>query len=121
MTRDGYRNFMLLFGVGIPLLMVALIAWLPRQLPKHINIPNRDYWLSPERREATYAALSASALWLGCLLTLFITGIHWLLIRANAFNPPRLESTPFLVVLAAFVIALVSWIVRLRRRFRIVT
>ena len=34
---------------------------LPRLAPNLINIPNRDYWLAPERRVATLAALDACA------------------------------------------------------------
>ena len=121
MTREGYRNFMLLFALGLPLLMIALIAWLPRLMPNQTNILNRGYWLAPERRAATFAVLSAYALWLGCLLTIFMGAIHWLLLRANAVNPPRLENTAFLLLLAAFAAVLALWIVMLVRRFRVVS
>jgi hypothetical protein len=118
MTRDGYRIFMLAFSVGVPLLVVALIGWLPRLAPNLINIPNRDYWLAPERREAALAALDASALWLGCLLTALAGAVHWLVIRANAVDPPKLENGPLLTLLGAFVAGLVCGIVVLMQRFR---
>ena len=118
MTRDAYRIFMLAFGFGVPLLVVALIGWLPRLAPNLINIPNRDYWLAPERRAATLAALDGCALWLGCLLTAMAGAVHWLIIRANAVNPPRLENGLLITLLAAFVVGLVCWIVVLLRRFR---
>ena len=118
MTRDGYRVFMLAFGIGFPLLMVMLISWLPRLAPNLTNIPNRAYWLAPERRETTFAVLSAYALWLGCLLTIFLGGVHWLVVRANAVSPPRLENGPFLALLGAFFVALIVWIFLLVRQFR---
>lgn len=118
MTRDDYRVFMLAFSFGLPLLVVALIGWLPRLAPNLINIPNRDYWLAPQRREAALATLDASALWLGCLLTAMAGGVHWLVIRANAVHPPQLENGPILALLGAFVAGLVCGIVVLMQRFR---
>lgn len=118
MTRDGYRLFMLAFSLGFPLLMVALISWLPRLVPDLTNIPNRAYWFAPERRETTLATLEAYALRLGCLLTVMAGGVHWLVIRANGVAPPRLENAPFLALLGAFLAALTLWIVMLLRRFR---
>jgi hypothetical protein len=118
MTRNAYRIFMLAFGFGVPLLVVALVGWLPRLAPNLINIPNRDYWLAPERRVATLAALDGCALWLGCLLTALAGGVHWLVIRANAVEPPRLENGLFVTLLGAFVAGLVCWIIVLLRRFR---
>lgn len=118
MTRDGYRLFMLAFGVGFPLLLTALIAWLPRLVPNLINIPNRDYWLAPERRETTLTTLSVYGLWQGCLLTILLGGVHWLVIRANSVNPPTLENAPFIALLAAFSVSLMVWLLMLLRQFR---
>jgi len=118
MTRDGYRIFMLLFAVGFPLVMAALISCLAWLMPNITNIPNRAYWLAPERRETTFAVLSGYALWLGCLLVLLMGGVHWLLVRANAVNPPKLENGPFIALLLVFVAATILWTVMLLRRFR---
>ena len=118
MARNAYRIFMLAFGFGLPLLVVALIGWLPRRAPNLINIPNRDYWLAPERRVATLAALDACALWLGCLLIALAGGVHWLIIRANTVDPPRLDNGLFVTLLGAFVACLACWIFVLLRRFR---
>ena len=53
MTRDGYLRFMLAFATVLPVVIVAMIGWLPRVFPRGINIPHRDLWLAPERRGAT--------------------------------------------------------------------
>lgn len=118
MTRDGYRIFMLAFSVGFPLVLVALIAGLPRLAPNLTNVPNRDYWLVPERREAALAALRDHALWLGCLSIAVAAGVHDLIIRANAQTPPRLDNGLFIALLGAFCAGLVLWIFMLLRRFR---
>ena len=55
MSRSGYTTFISLFGVALPL-FVIVICFLCRFLPAWtVNIPNREYWLSPERHSQTYA------------------------------------------------------------------
>lgn len=119
MTREGYRLFMLAFTIIFPLFVTGVVALGTRLVPtRYVNIPNRDYWLAPERREQTLAYLTTHALRLGCVMVLFSAGIHWLVMRANASTPPRLENGLFLAVLGAFVVAIVAWIGALMWRFR---
>ena len=75
------------------------MSLLPRVSDKAINLPNRDYWLAPPQREATFRFLTAHACWLGSLMVVFIVGIHLLLIAANATQPPRLPTQPFITLL----------------------
>lgn len=119
MTRDGYRRFMLLFIVVLPLGIVATMGWLPRIRPGWINIPNREHWLAPERRAATVDYLLAHACRLGVLMEALIAAIHSLLLAANAASPPRLSTTLFVTLLVAFLVALGVWIAALYRRFRL--
>ncbi len=118
MRRDIYRWFMLVFAVGLPLVLVVLMAYLPRYVPRATNIPNRDFWFAPERREQTLAYLAQCALQLGCLFTVFASGVHWLVLQANALKPPRLANAPFLTMLVVFLAILGIGIVALLRRFR---
>jgi hypothetical protein len=119
MTREGYRWFMLFFTVGFPTLMVLGIGGLPRLIPQYPNLPNRDYWLAPERRAQVFDFLTIHALWFGCLLVLFICSVHWLVVQANAPHSSRLANGPFLLVLGVFLAAIVVWTIGLYRRFRI--
>src|SRR5262245_3767721 len=118
MTRAGYVRFMLVFVVVLPSLLVAAIGLLPRLLPQWVNIPNRAYWLAPERRDDSLAFLLAHACWFGVLMVLFLAAIHYLLLQANAASPPRLPTAPFVALLAGFVAGLAVWMVMLYRRFR---
>ncbi len=46
------------FGLGLPLLTVVL-SFLVRFVPADlVNLPHREYWLAPERRDATYAFIA---------------------------------------------------------------
>ena len=118
MTRAGYVRFILLFVVVLPSLLVAAIGLLPRLFPQWVNLPNRAYWLAPERGDDSIDFLLAHACWFGVLMVLFIAAIHCLLLQANAASPPRLPTAPFVAVLAGFVAGLGVWMAMLYRRFR---
>ncbi len=118
MTRDFYRAYMLGFTVVFPLAIVGAIGWLPRLFPRHVNLPNRDYWLAPEQREQTLADLRALACWLGCMIVLFMAGIHFVILVANASVPPALPANLFIGIGLSFVALLALWIVILNRHFR---
>jgi uncharacterized membrane protein len=119
MTRDGYRLYMLAFAVGFAGVIVAMVGIVPRFFPAVVNVPNRAYWLAPERRTAAAAYLLAHAGLLGVLIEAVIAGVHWLVLAANSVSPPRLATAPFVALLAAFLVFLLVWLVALLRRFRL--
>ena len=51
-------------------------------------------------------------------MIVFITGIHFMLIAANATQPPRLPTQPFITLLVAFLVGIAIWAATLVRRFR---
>lgn len=118
MTRDGYRLFMLALAFGLPLVVVVSMAVLPRRFSMGVNIPHREFWLAPARRETTLRYLEAHAYWLGSLLVVFIIAIHWLLFVANATQPPNLPLPPFVLLMVSFLVGLGIWAVTLLRHFR---
>ncbi len=118
MTRDGYLVFMLFFALALPLFLAAVIGLLPRMLPNSINLPNREYWLDPKRRETTLNALSAQGAWLGSMVALFTAALHYVLLVANASSPPHLPGDLFGPLMIGFVILMALWIGALYLRFR---
>src|SRR4029077_16347124 len=59
MSRDGYLFFVLAFLIGAPLLLSLGIGTLTGKFPQWTNVPYRDYWLAPLRRDASLQFLSA--------------------------------------------------------------
>lgn len=118
MTRTGYGIFMAAFGIGLPLLISGLIPVISRWFPARINIPNRTYWLAPERRADTLLFLGWHLGWLATLMVLFVLAIHHLILMANASRPPVLPHAPFLFMLGCFLAGMAVWTVLLWRRFR---
>ncbi len=118
MSRNGYIRFMLAFGLGVPFFVVGLHYFLARYAGNQFNIPNREYWLAPERRADTLRFVIYHSWWLGCLMLLFILASHYLLLATNRSSPPHLPTVPFLLLIVAFLVALGGWIVVLMTRFR---
>src|SRR5438445_13158592 len=99
MTRDGYLVFMLFFTLVLPLFLAAMVGLLPRMRPNSINLPNREHWLDPMRREGTLISLSSYGAWLGIMIAIFTSTVHHVLSFAKASSPQRLPSLLFLLAL----------------------
>ena len=116
--RDSYLRFALAFSTVLPVIVAAIIGWLPRLLPNYVNLPHRDYWLAPERRAETFASIAVRGLLLGTLLSAFMAGVHWLILQANAVVPPQLPAKLFWTMLIVFLTAFAFWIWSFWSRFR---
>ena len=117
MSRSGYLLFILAFVVGMPTLITILIGALPRKYPNWTNLPNKEYWLGLPRQNDSLAYLSAHSKRLGCLIVMFMLGVHYTIMLANRSQPPTLPVAQFSSLLTGFALALIWWIVRLYRRF----
>jgi uncharacterized membrane protein len=120
MNRDSYRLFILGFTLGLPLLVVSMLGRVYRKSAGRMNIPNRDYWLAPERVEDTIAFLTGHAQWLGTLLVLLFCAMHHLLLQANSVQPPHLPGSGLNLLMLLPILGVGAWIitmlVRLRRK-----
>jgi uncharacterized membrane protein len=95
---------------GIP----RIIAVMPAS---RINLPNKEFWLSPERREDTLAFLRAQIAWLGCVLLAFLLFVMELVFRANLQKPPQLNTAVFVPALLGFLAFSTTWTIRLVLHF----
>jgi uncharacterized membrane protein len=116
--REEYRTFMLGFVVGFPFLVTTLMAFAFSRTSTTFNLPNREFWLAPERRAETVRFLVRRAQGFGMLLSVYLCYVHWLVLGANASAPPRLASTRMIVGLVVFVAANLVWLTGLWSRFR---
>jgi uncharacterized membrane protein len=117
MSRDFYLLFILSFTIGISCFVSFVVGTLPRKFPQWINVPNRDYWLAPERREESLRYLNAHGKRLACLIVMMMLGMHYVILKANYMQPPMLPLSSFAPILVGFSVALVWWVIRLYRRF----
>ena len=119
MTRGTYLAFMAVVVIGLPTLLSAGIGAAIHRAPGSLNIPNRDYWLAPPRREATVSYLVNHTAWLAAGIALFGGVTHFVLVHANTLSPPRLEPAYIFGALGGALAAVALWVISLRRRFRL--
>lgn len=106
----GVSALAAVIGFGIP----RLITLLP---PEYINLPNKRYWLAPERRAETMDFLSGYFAWFGCALFAVILITINFAIQAN-LHPGRLpDATSMWYVLAGFLAFAILGTVRIFKRF----
>jgi len=83
-----------------------------------INLPNREYWLAPERREATISYITATMSWFGCGLLFVLISGTFLALRANLAPDHRFNSKAMVFVMIGFLFFLMWLMVGLIRHFQ---
>ncbi len=116
LDKDRATMLMMLLQIGLPWMMVG-IAYGIRYLPTStINIPNREYWLQPERRDATFSYVAGMLGTIAIAESLLIAALNHLSFDANRLGQP-LNTVSFVVVLAMFMAAVLGTVVASFRRF----
>lgn len=118
MPRDAYVWIMLALVVAMPLVIAVIPHWALRNPGVRINIPNRGYWLAPERRAATIDYLARQLVRFSIVLLAFLCYVHWLVIQANQAVPPQLSAPYFIAGLVLFLVAILAWLIALIGHFR---
>jgi hypothetical protein len=122
-TVNGWQSKAAFFSMELAIVVLAaavgfavprIIGAMPVSL---INLPNREFWLSPERRAETLGFLQMHMAWFGCALLAFLLFVMELAFRANLLRPPRLNSAAFVPALVVFLVFVGIFTVRLVARF----
>jgi uncharacterized membrane protein len=120
---DGFSTitgYVVMFCVLVLLVNTIFIGvtFLLRKLPASmVNIPNREYWLAPERREETIAKISESMSLFTCAVNALVIAIIGLTFYANRHAAP-LPPILLFSTLGLFFLFVVFWLIRLLRAFR---
>ena len=120
---NGWSSKAVFFGVYIAvillnvLIFIVLPKWFVKSHGIGLKIPNREYWLEPNRREAAIQYYRKHFLIFGIANTLFAMVVIQLVIQANFKEEPRLDS--FIIwVLVLFFIFVIFWLIRFFFRFK---
>jgi hypothetical protein len=117
MSRAPFVALMLAVVVFVPALLHSLGRLTARIPVRFVNLPNKHHWLAPERREETLKSLGRFGTWLGYATLALLCAIHWLVVRANALQPPRLEHAPLVALVAVYLVVMFIAVVAMLGRF----
>jgi len=105
-------HFMAIYALTVALMSVVFAGptfFFPRLPDGAFNLPRREYWLAPERREATLTRFTGQFLLLGAATNAFLVAIMHLVVRANlTAGEPRL-STVFFVIFGTYMFLVLGW------------
>ena len=99
MPRGAFVGFYL-GAVALVTVVFVIVALAPRIPGARINLPHRDHWLAPERRDETFAWISGWGYAMGTVTVWLLIAIMRLAARANEGLPGAMENAP--ILLAAF-------------------
>ncbi len=115
----------LFFALHLLMVAVCVVVFagleviLRKAPPSLINIPNREYWLAPDRREATYGRLGESIRSYGTATLVFLIVLAELVIRQNLWPESSVPTIGLWIAASAFVVFTVAWVIRFLLMFRV--
>ncbi|WP_431264306.1 hypothetical protein ACQ859_01505 [Roseateles chitinivorans] len=119
-SRDAFVAISLGMGVLVPALCTWGVAFVARHFTGVLNMPNKDYWMAPERRATTLVLLGRLMWPLGLLIVLQQAGSTVMTLASVMHWPldPRLPLAGGVLWTAAMVawVGVVLWIFRLPDR-----
>lgn len=102
MSRTAATVLLAGLQIGLPLFLLG-ITQLARRLPDSmVNIPHREYWLAPERRESTLLHMDRMMFAIAALTAIFLFVIVHLTFLANR-AATSLDTRAFFVAMAMYV------------------
>jgi uncharacterized membrane protein len=115
-SKDSFVFTNLAMIAGISIVCLGIVSLLRRIPVSWINLPNKDYWLAPERKDDTLSTLSVQFGWLACATVALFIAMFQLTILANLSTDKTLGNTSWLFI-GIYLAFTVIWIIRLLRRF----
>ena len=111
MTRGGYLRTFAWIVAGTSALFAACAWFTPRIPSGGVNLPERDYWLAPERRGQTNRRIQDYLLGMAAATNVLYLAMLQLTVVANAMAEPRLGPA-FWVTMAVYMGFVLVWTVR---------
>jgi uncharacterized membrane protein len=115
-------GFFIFDGVILLFLMVEFTLvprWIVKRPLSMMNLPNKKYWLAPERRDETFTAIRHFFEWFAVLLLTLFTFVNQLVFRANVHHE-NLNGIAIWTAVIIFILAVVIWLAKFITHFRTV-
>ncbi len=118
MPRENFVT-VYLFVLGLIAILFNVLPAMMRILPSSmVNLPHREYWLSPEHRGEAERILAFYLYGSGNATIALLLCVFHLVFRANLASDVRLGGG-MLLLLVVFVLFMVGWSVPFLRAFRL--
>lgn len=118
MKRSSYLSFMISVVCVITLLTGVLSRLIPAIPNELINLPDKSFWLSPERRVESLNYISNWLQWFSVGIASFLCYVHWLVVQANINQMKQLDSGYLYAGLVVMLLVAIAEIAALIARFR---
>jgi uncharacterized membrane protein len=116
-AANGYMSkeafFIMIYGIllGISAAMAYAVPALIASRPEITNLPNKAYWLAPERRAGTLDFLTAHFTWLGSAILALGNAVLYLVVRFHLEHQATLPSDAMWTALMIFFCFVILWMV----------
>lgn len=120
---DGWSSKAVFFGIYAAVLLITIVVFvvIPNRFinlsGKGLKIPNKNYWLAPERQHDTLQFFRTHFMYFGIVNILLAIFVIQLVIQANFKEQPRLDSA-IMWALALYFIFVIGWLIRFFLKFR---
>jgi uncharacterized membrane protein len=112
----------LMITIGLHLFFLALFLLMPPLLrsasSKWINLPNREFWLAPERKERAIIRIASYLNVFGIGLLLFFLVLYHFVVQANLYEPPMLNERAVSIAGGCFLTFTGVWVIALYAVFK---
>lgn len=116
-SAQTFATINLVLVAAIVSAFLILPGMLSRRRRLKWRLPNRAYWLAPERLPKTIEYLQRQFLWYGIVTLLLLMAVFQLVVDANVPTPPRLDVERLGWLLAGYAAFIVVWVWSLWRKF----
>ena len=115
---NGWMSKQFFFAVylGIMAFMIVIFYLIPKFPNQLRNIPNRDYWMAPERKEETLKHIENVTPRMGIATMLFFLYVFQLVIEANLAPDPVLSGNVGWALILYLIFSAI-WLFKFIRRF----
>jgi uncharacterized membrane protein len=111
----GTYIFIMLLMLLSFLALPSLFKYVPLSL---INLPNKDYWLAPERKGETFHSIAEKMLVFGNATILFLIITFQLAFEANLNSTCHFSADTMMILFGGYILFTIVWTVRFITRFR---
>jgi len=114
----GKMHFLIVYLATVAVMAISFLGVglaLPKIPNSAINLPNKDYWLAPERRQQTLDYMLPPFLWLGSLTMLLLLDIFHQSFRVHLGKATSLDH--FWISMGVYLVVTTVWGIAIYKKF----